>query len=357
MYCSDNISSPGAPGPEEIYARLAEIERALNRAKDGLDDLDRAEYWLRMADSYSGLRNQMGRRGHLHVNNAWLKGYELFAAALDLQGLAGGRPLSAFLNAELPGGFIGALTAYAEREGLEVDWAASSLDPDGDPVALKDSYGWARRHPGRWLMGDGLAGDLRDAAQVAELVRRVKGRFPEGVDLYTSDAGYSVGGDYNRQEEILARLNLGQIVAGLGALRPGGSFVIKMFTFFSPFSATLLVLLSESFESLRVVKPLASRAANSEIYVVGEQFRGGADPQLAARLGDFEYAAFDTSAIADAAARAAALLDVASTLFGTIQTQALARVLAKHKVPPKARRLREEAWLESVRMADRPKKV
>jgi hypothetical protein len=117
---------------------------------------------------------------------------------------------------------------------------------------------------------------------VAAIADAVHVRYPEvptesihsGATLYTSDAGIDVSGDYNRQEEHTAVLNFGQIVCGLLSLAPGGALVTKQYSFLTEFNREVITLLGALFDRLRVAKPVTSRPANSELYLVGTGFRG-----------------------------------------------------------------------------------
>ena len=175
-------------------------------------------------------------------------------------------------------------------------------------------------------------GDLTDAEVVAALAAAVHARFhgeETGASLYTSDAGIDVSSDFNRQEELTALLNYGQVLSGLLTLAPGGHLVSKQYTFFTPFSRSLIALLAALFDELYIVKPLTSRPSNSEIYLVGKGFRG-IDAALAAallaRLAAYRAAAdttpSDWTPLLDPTLTAdvdAALLRVARTLHGRQQ--------------------------------------
>lgn len=118
-------------------------------------------------------------------------------------------------------------------------------------------------------------GDITDPANIVGLVRRAADRFEgDAVTLYTSDAGIDVSADYGRQEELTSLINMGQIVLALLALGEGGDMVTKQYTYSNPFSATFLALVAGFFRELYVTKPMTSRPANSEIYVVGKGFLG-----------------------------------------------------------------------------------
>ena len=190
-----------------------------------------------------------------------------------------------------------------------------------------------------------LTGDLMDADVVAALAAAVHARFgtdavASGASLYTSDAGIDVGGDFNRQEELTALLNYGQVLCGVLALAPGGHLVTKQYTFFTPFSRSLIALLAALFDELYIVKPLTSRPSNSEIYLVGKGFRG-VDAALAAallaRLAAYRAAAdttpCDWTPLLDPTLTAdvdAAILRVARTLYGRQQVAFLNEAVDFH---------------------------
>ena len=146
---------------------------------------------------------------------------------------------------------------------------------------LGDTYGLYAQNRDQWLMDPGMRGDVTDVPSIRELVRRARTKLGE-VDLYTSDAGIDVSEDYAGQERLTARLNLGQIVVGLMALRVGGTLVTKMFTFVHPYTLSVIGVCASLFNTLYVTKPKTSRVTNSEIYLVGIGFRG-----LTAEAGEF----------------------------------------------------------------------
>ena len=70
------------------------------------------------------------------------------------------------------------------------------------------------------------------------------------------------------QEWLMRRLALCQCCLALQLLRAGGNFVCKLFDIFTPFVSDLCYLMSLAFERTCLCKPLTSRPANSERYLV-----------------------------------------------------------------------------------------
>jgi hypothetical protein len=121
-------------------------------------------------------------------------------------------------------------------------------------------------------MGPDLVGDLTKIDDIKAIAKKVN--IAGGVDLYTSDAGIDVEGDYAGQEKKTLSLNYGQILSGLSVLNIGGCMITKQYTYMSKFNQTLINYLSTIFKSFYICKPLTSRPANSEIYLVGCGFKG-----------------------------------------------------------------------------------
>lgn len=90
----------------------------------------------------------------------------------------------------------------------------------------------------------------------------------KGVHFMMADGGFSVEGQENIQEILSKQLTLCQFLVGLSVIRTGGHFICKTFDLFTPFSVGLIYLLYCCYERVSLFKPVTSRPANSERYVV-----------------------------------------------------------------------------------------
>ncbi|OCT79566.1 cap-specific mRNA (nucleoside-2'-O-)-methyltransferase 1-like isoform X1 [Xenopus laevis] len=99
----------------------------------------------------------------------------------------------------------------------------------------------------------------------------------KGVHFMMADGGFSVEGQENIQEILSKQLLLCQFLVGLSVVRTGGHFICKTFDLFTPFSIGLIYLLYCCFERVCLFKPLTSRPANSERYVVCRGLKEGID--------------------------------------------------------------------------------
>ena len=229
--------------------------------------------------------------GFPFATNAALKMYELIYA----MGLVDcNKPIYAFCDAELPGAFIVALNHYIKTKCKNTapffDWVGSSYYPEsaakvGDTTILGDKYGLYANNRAHWLMGPPpnalprdspeSTGDLTNKISVQILSSAVHARFKQnkGATLATGDAGIDVSADYTNQENSTALLNYGQVLAAIMSLAPGGNLVTKQYTFNTPFNRSLIALMAYLFEEAYITKPVTSRPANSEIYLVGKGFK------------------------------------------------------------------------------------
>lgn len=99
----------------------------------------------------------------------------------------------------------------------------------------------------------------------------------KGLHFLMADGGFSVEGQENLQEILSKQLLLCQFLTALSTLRPGGHFVCKTFDLFTPFSVGLVYLMYLCFERVSLFKPVTSRPANSERYIVCRDLKPGSD--------------------------------------------------------------------------------
>ena len=88
------------------------------------------------------------------------------------------------------------------------------------------------------------------------------------VDLVVADGGCDAQRNKGDQEMSMIRLVVCQIAAGLSCLKIGGNFVLKYFGSTHPSTKAAFDFLLRSFEKLTVIKPILSRPASAERYIV-----------------------------------------------------------------------------------------
>lgn len=104
-------------------------------------------------------------------------------------------------------------------------------------------------------------------------INYVLSKEENGVDLVTADGGFDLEDNMDktllhRQEFLSSRLLLTQAVIGVACAKIGGNFMVKVFDTVTTFSAHVLFVLAQCFERILIFKPISSRPANSERYVI-----------------------------------------------------------------------------------------
>lgn len=103
-------------------------------------------------------------------------------------------------------------------------------------------------------------------------VRYVLTQNPRGVDVVTGDGGFDLATS-REQEFRSSRLLLVQALVGIQATKIGGSFVVKVFDTVTELSAHIIYLLALCFNEVILFKPVSSRPANAERYLVCRERR------------------------------------------------------------------------------------
>jgi 23S rRNA (uridine2552-2'-O)-methyltransferase len=188
--------------------------------------------------------------------------------------------------------------ARAKREGLrsraafkliEIDDKHRVLKPGGRVVDLGAAPGgWSEIAAKRVGASDGkgkvVAIDILEMAPIPGVMFRqldfLDPRAPEhlhemlggGADVVLSDmAANATGHKKTDQLKIMALVEAGAEFAR-DVLRPGGSFLTKVLQ--GGTDAALLAQLKRDYASVKHVKPQASRADSSELYLLATGFRG-----------------------------------------------------------------------------------
>ena len=138
---------------------------------------------------------------------------------------------------------------------------------------LLDTYGLQKKYPDRFLFGSGktkFSGDITDVRNILEYNEFFKNKKN---NLVTSDCGLAIQfkDDYSRELQM-SKIHFGQLICGLMTLKKGGHFVMKNYRQFTPFSVSMIYLMTMVFKKTYLVKPESSRQHGNEIYLVGEDF-------------------------------------------------------------------------------------
>lgn len=178
-------------------------------------------------------------------------------------------PIKTYHLAEGPGGFIESIVNL-RRNPSDQYYGMTLLDDTPATPGWKKAAVFLKRNPNVIIeYGEDGTGNLLMPKNLLKNYRE----HAESADIITADGGFDFSVDYGKQELTASWLIFAQICHAILIQKPGGVFIIKMFDLFHNVSIEFLYMLSIYYESVSIFKPLTSREANSEKYIVCRGFR------------------------------------------------------------------------------------
>lgn len=164
--------------------------------------------------------------------------------------------------------------SIAEGPGGFVEYIQKRLsNAQGYGFTLAEGLPWKedRIDINRFIIdyGPDETGDLYK--NLKHVISTINKTFPEKLDIVTADGGFDVESDddsFLRQEFLSSKLQLAQATVGVICVKEGGNFILKEFDTVTKISADILYCIARSFDSITLFKPVSSRPANSERYLV-----------------------------------------------------------------------------------------
>ncbi|XP_015839665.1 cap-specific mRNA (nucleoside-2'-O-)-methyltransferase 2 isoform X2 [Tribolium castaneum] len=256
----------------------------LNRTKSLLNQFN-LEEWSRHTkhrDPSSYITRFVKQKFHPElVTQAWCKFYECLCSfnVIPKEAITSSR-FTSFHLCEAPGAFISALNHYIASQGLDWTWGANTLNPDHEgnsPQEMIPDDRLLRHTYKNWYFGSDFTGNVTKYCNHVDLVEKIH----EKVWLVTADGSIDCSSDPGNQESHVEFLHYCETLTALALLKPGGSFVLKIFTMFEHSTICLLYLLNVCFGKVSLFKPGSSKSGNSEVYVICQHFKG---PQVVEKI-------------------------------------------------------------------------
>ena len=94
------------------------------------------------------------------------------------------------------------------------------------------------------------------------------------MNLVVADGGFDAQRDSECQEELAQKLIICELAAALELIDCGGTLLLKMFGYRTESMRMAMRSMSDFFDSMEMIKPISSRPASSERYVVLSEFQG-----------------------------------------------------------------------------------
>lgn len=274
----DIQDTPSAPvcTNEELLAMNARLHQLVIEYKNKINNFYKNKTW----DKYKKLSNEYEMiftspsnttniSTYMPVSRSFFKLWEVLQDFEDAVHTGEKRPLKAVFLAEGPGGFT---EAFCEKRkghkdecyGITLKANTSRHIPDWKLPSFQNLN--LKVHYGK----DGT-GNLYSLANIEHFVRFVG----EGTaDLVTADGGFDFSSDFNHQEELSYRLILCEVLCAVLLQARGGAFLLKTYDCFSMRTIKLIHVLKRLYGHVHFIKPLTSRPANSERYLLCTDFLG-----------------------------------------------------------------------------------
>ena len=117
-------------------------------------------------------------------------------------------------------------------------------------------------------------GDLYNFENIQKFMDDVKNESDNYncCDFITADGGFDFSADFNEQENNFIIFLICELYTVFNLLKIGGNAVIKIYDIYSKESIKILYIISLFFEEVLIIKPLSSRPANSEKYLLCKNF-------------------------------------------------------------------------------------
>ena len=177
--------------------------------------------------------------------------------------------INTFHLAEGPGGFIEAIN-YIRKNPDDKYVGMTLIDlNDSNIPSWKKSEKYLKENPNIELeYGITQDGNILSLANFEYCINK----YGSTMEIITGDGGFDFSFDFNKQELSIARLLFAQIAFAICMQKKGGVFILKIFDSFYAHTIDIIHILSSFYEKVYIIKPQTSRYANSEKYIVCNNF-------------------------------------------------------------------------------------
>ncbi len=182
-------------------------------------------------------------------------------------------PINIVNIAEGPGGFIEALVNYRYKYYRMTD----NINAITLKSMTKEIPGWdkaqtfLRENPNIKI---NYGADNTGNIYKLENMKHFEQSIGVKADFITADGGFDFSSDFNDQEKQSLRIIFCEIVLAISCQNLGGTFICKFFDLYSKTSIKLIYLLKCLYNEVIIEKPVTSRPANSEKYIICRDFLG-----------------------------------------------------------------------------------
>jgi 23S rRNA U2552 (ribose-2'-O)-methylase RlmE/FtsJ len=174
--------------------------------------------------------------------------------------------------AEGPGGFIEGWRYFRNYNKDDTLYGITLISKNIEIPSWKKTNMFLKNNPQiKIIYGKDGRGDLYNYQNINYLGIRLG---LNSIPIITGDGGFDFSVSYNQQEVYASKLLFGQILSALKCQKIGGIFILKFFDMNNLLTLDLLFLLQCVYSSINIYKPYTSRVANSERYIICNDFKG-----------------------------------------------------------------------------------
>lgn len=202
---------------------------------------------------------------HLYDNRCVSRGYyKLQEILYDFNYILPLKPINALFLSEGPGGFFQCFIENRHKLNIYNDKIYGiTLKENNDNIPdWKLPYNIKKYI--NITYGKDNTGNLYNYENIEYLVSKLG---KNNIEFITSDGGFDFSNNFNEQEKSSIKLLLCEILCALLLQKENGSFIIKIYDIFSD-TIKLIHILKKYYKNVFITKPLSSRPANSEKYIV-----------------------------------------------------------------------------------------
>ena len=250
----------------------------IRNKKEEIDQLENVDNWDKMKKianpyeliytSYNKKRKNDSISSYMPISRSYFKLWEIFHTFELFKNIDLDSKLVFSHLAEGPGGFMEATYNYMKKiNNKNNSYYGITLKPNNEYIPDWNKIKKIFEYDKNVYIDYGNLYIYEDVVKYISKFKKKK------AHLVTSDGGFDYSNDFNGQEINSCQIIFSEIIIALNILVDGGCFIVKVFDLFSITTCQMLGLLLENFEKVNIYKPETSRPANSEKYLVCEDFR------------------------------------------------------------------------------------
>lgn len=256
----------------EIDKTIIYSSKLCKRLKDikcKIDDVNDWDKMKKLTNPYELIHSSIGN-GKMNKNinkfNPLSRSYfKLVEIMKDFKLGASNEPMTMIAIAEGPGGFIESFikrSTYTTKDSIY----GITLTPQTKYIPNWDKltriYNTSNINTSY--------GDIYELETINSFISNIKDK----AEIITADGGFDYSNDFNAQETQSCRIILAEIIICFKKQKLGGTFICKFFDLFNILTIKLLYILRIFYMNIYIHKPVTSRPANSERYIVCKGFKG-----------------------------------------------------------------------------------